>query len=247
MRTRVWAVAPWIGLCLMVGILTGCGGSSGSSTGPSSSSSGGRGSSGAVVQGQIRARTASAGEPAVMVVLEKVLGIGVAEAATVPVPDGTVVRLVAVAGGVTLETTTTGGAFMFSNVLPGQYTLEVVGFPVVTGDTSFVVGAGDLARIDGIAVQDDVTLAVEITAPQTTADNVLQNDAQVGHLINLAQAAGVPKDQVLALRLQGMGWGQIAHTLGVSPSRIGLGHPPSQADIDTVRASHGKGKKKGAA
>jgi len=245
MRTRVWAVAPWIGLCLMVGIVTGCGGSSSSSTGPSSS--GGGGSSGAVVQGQIRARTASAGEPAVMVVLEKVLGIGIAEAATAPVPDGTVVRLVAVAGGVTLETTTTGGAFTFSNVLPGQYTLEVVGFPVVTGDTSFFVGAGDLARIDGVAVQDDVTLAVEITAPQATADNVLQNDAQVGHLINLAQAAGVPADQVLALRLQGMGWGQIAHTLGVSPSRIGLGHQPNQGDIDTFRASHGKGKKKGKA
>ena len=245
MQSRVWAVVPWIGLCLMVGILAGCGGSSSSSTGPSLS--GGGGGSGAVVQGQIRTRTASAGEPAVMVVLEKLLGIGIAEAATAPVPDGTVVRLVAIAGGVTLETTTTGGAFTFPNVLPGQYTLEVVGFPVVTGDTSFFVGAGDLARIDGVAVQDDVTLAVAITAPQTTADNVLQSDAQVGHLINLAQAAGVPADQVLALRLQGMGWGQIAHTLGVSPSRIGLGHPPSQADIDTVRASHGKGKKKGTA
>jgi hypothetical protein len=42
--------------------------------------------------------------------------------------------------------------------------------------------------------------------------------------------------------------GQIAHTLGVPPSRIGLGHQPSQAEIDTFRASHGthgKGKKKG--
>ena len=45
-----------------------------------------------------------------------------------------------------------------------------------------------------------------------------------------------------------MGWGQVAHTLGVPPSRIGLGHQPSQGKIDTFRASHGthgKGKKKG--
>ena len=42
-----------------------------------------------------------------------------------------------------------------------------------------------------------------------------------------------------------MGWGQIAHTLGVPPSRIGLGHQPSQAESDTFRASHGKGKEEG--
>ena len=40
-----------------------------------------------------------------------------------------------------------------------------------------------------------------------------------------------------------MGWGQVAHTLGVPPSRIGLGHQPSQGKIDTFRASHGQGKK----
>ena len=42
MRTRVWAVAPWIGLCLMVGILTGCGGSSGSVWSPLAESVGPR-------------------------------------------------------------------------------------------------------------------------------------------------------------------------------------------------------------
>jgi hypothetical protein len=41
--------------------------------------------------------------------------------------------------------------------------------------------------------------------------------------------------------------GQIAHTLGVPPSRIGLGHQPSQGEIDTFRASHGKGQEKGKA
>ena len=116
-----------------------------------------------------------------------------------------------------------GGAFTFSNVLPGQYTLEVFGFPVLTGDTSFVVGAGDLARIDGIAVQDDVTLAVEITTPQTTADNVLRNDVQVGHLINPAQAAGVPEDQVARSPASGH---------GVGPDRA---HPRSLTEPDRAR------------
>ena len=41
-----------------------------------------------------------------------------------------------------------------------------------------------------------------------------------------------------------MGWGQIAHTLGVHPKNIGLGRQPPQSEIEAFKASHGKGKKK---
>jgi hypothetical protein len=181
-----------------------------------------------------------------VVVLQKALGIGIAEAVPgAPVPDGTTVTLTPTGGGAVLETTTTGGAFTFSNVLPGEYTIAVVGFSILSGPTSLIVGAGDLANISGTALQDTIILtSVHVTAVQTTAEGVLQNDAQVGHLINLALAAGVPADNVLALRLQGMGWGQIAHALGVHPSVIGLGHQPPQSEIEAFRASHGKGKGK---
>jgi hypothetical protein len=204
----------------MVGLLPGYGGSSSSSTGPSGI--GGGGSSGAVVQGQIQTRTAAAGAPAVVVVLEKLLGIGIAEAAT-PVPDGTGVRLVPTGGGTPLETTTTGSAFSFSNVLPGQYALEVIGFPVVTGDTTFLVGAGDLANINGTAIQDEVTLVVQVTAPQTTAENDLQNDAQVGHLINIATPPGLPP--IRCLPCGSRGWDGVR-------SRT----PSASAESDRARA-----------
>ncbi|HWC04060.1 MAG TPA: hypothetical protein VHF87_14980 [Methylomirabilota bacterium] len=231
-------------LGLLAATATACGGGGSSSTGPSTG--GGSGGSGAVVQGQIRAKTTAIGESAVAVALQRVLGIGVAEAqAGAAVPDGTVVRLVAAGQGVTLQTSTTGGAFAFTNVLPGQYTIEVVGFTIVSGPTTFFVGAGDLANISGTASRDQVTLDnVHVAAAQTEVQGILQSDAQVGHLINLAVAAGVPADQVLALRLRGMGWGQIAHALGVHPGSIGLGHEPGQGQINAFKASHGKGKGK---
>jgi hypothetical protein len=241
-RTGMWGLLAGLGFLAVV--VAACGGSTSSSTGPSSGGIG-SGSSGAVVQGQIRTRTAAAGESAVVVMLEKVLGIGVAEAqpGAAVVPDGTIVRLVPTGGGAILETPTTGGAFTFTNVLPGAYTIEVVGFTVASGPTTLFVGAGDLANVTGTAFQDTIVLtSAHVTAEQTTAENVLQNNAQVGHLINLAKAAGVTADEVLALRLRGLGWGQIAHTLGVHPKNIGLGHEPSPAEIATFQGSHGKGK-----
>ena len=57
-----------------------------------------------------------------MVVLQKALGIGIAEALPGdPVPDGTLVTLTPTGGGAVLQTqTTAGGAFTFTNVLPGD-------------------------------------------------------------------------------------------------------------------------------
>ena len=243
-RRGMWGLLA--GLGLLAGVVAACGGSTSSGTGPSSGGVG-SGSSGAVVQGQIRTRTAASGESAVVVMLEKVLGIGVAEAQPgAAVPDGTVVRLVPTGGGATLDTTTTGGAFTFPHVLPGEYTIEVVGFTIASGPTTLFVGAGDLANVSGTASQDTIVLtSVHVTADQATAEAVLQSDAQVGHLINLARVAGVTADEVLALRLSGKGWGQIAHTLGVHPRNIGLGHEPSPAEIEAFQASHGNGKGKG--
>lgn len=39
-----------------------------------------------------------------------------------------------------------------------------------------------------------------------------------------AQAMGVTVGDIAAMRTEGMGWGQIAHALGVHPSVLGLGH-----------------------
>jgi hypothetical protein len=250
MHRRV-STALVMGLGILTLALAGCGGGSSSSTGPSASGSSGgsSGSSGAVVQGQIRTQTAAADDSAVVVVLDTMLGIGVAEAVSDGiVPDGTVVKLIPTGGGATLTTTTTGGAFHFDNVLPGEYTIQVVGFTtILSGPTTIVVGPGDLADVTGTANKDTIVVTgVHVTALVTDEQGVLQNPTQVGILINLAKAAGVTADTVLALRTQQhMGWGDIAHTLGVHPSVIGQGNQPSQAEIDAFKASHGIGNGKG--
>jgi hypothetical protein len=40
----------------------------------------------------------------------------------------------------------------------------------------------------------------------------------------LADFAGVPVEDIVSMRQSGMGWGQIAHELGIHPSALGLGH-----------------------
>ena len=40
----------------------------------------------------------------------------------------------------------------------------------------------------------------------------------------LAQAAGVALDEIADMRSDGLGWGQIAHELGLHPGLLGLGH-----------------------
>ena len=40
----------------------------------------------------------------------------------------------------------------------------------------------------------------------------------------LAEFAGVPAEDVISMRRSGMGWGQIAHELGIHPGALGLGH-----------------------
>ena len=259
MRGRAGVSALFAILGLVVVVVYGCGGSSSSSTGPSIGGGGGAsGGSGGIVQGQILRNTAALGESGVVVVLEKALGIGVAEAAIDgTVPDGTVVKLVPTdPTQATLTTTTTGGNFTFNDVLPGEYTIQVVGFStVLSSPATIVVGPGDLAQVTGTANKDTVIVTqVHVTAQVTDEPLVLQNPQQVSILIRLAKAAGVPADTVLAMRTQQhMGWGEIAHALGVHPSKIGGGQGPSAAEVDAFQASHGigngngKGKGKGKA
>ena len=40
----------------------------------------------------------------------------------------------------------------------------------------------------------------------------------------LAEFAGVPAEDITSMRRNGMGWGQIAHELGIHPGALGLGH-----------------------
>jgi hypothetical protein len=229
------AVLAWI-----AAVVVACGGGGSSATGPSSSSgpSGSSATGSAVVQGQVIARPgAAAGEPVLLVVLHGVLGIRRAEADTGTPLAGVVVKL-ANSSNVVVATTTTDahGQFVFQGVAPGTYTVQVGA--VVS--PPFTVGAGDQAIV-GVATTSGTPPTVTITAVST---DVFNNDAQLGHAINIANAsASCDLVGVTQLREQGLGWGEIAHRCGVSPGVIGRGRSNlSDADLDDARERTGHGR-----
>jgi hypothetical protein len=182
----------------------------------------------------------------VVVVLRTALGIGLAEAVDGDPVAGVNVTLTRQEDGATTTVQTdAGGNFTFSNVLPGTYTITVEGKTVDPPLAPFFVGPDDVANITGTVTEFTVTFAngVTVVAQSTDATIILQNDAQVEILLNIAKAAGlVSADPVLQLRLSGWGWGRIALYLDVHPGEIGLRrNGVSSAEIEAFRAAHGQG------
>ena len=64
----------------------------------------------------------------------------------------------------------------------------------------------------------------------------------------MAETAGVTADDISEMRNKGMGWGQIAHQLGVHPDALGLGHTKGktirsrEASMGAKSDKQGKGK-----
>ncbi|MBN1254590.1 MAG: hypothetical protein JXA50_04890 [Deltaproteobacteria bacterium] len=55
-----------------------------------------------------------------------------------------------------------------------------------------------------------------------------------------AEETGVTVEDIAAMRAEGMGWGQIAHTLGVHPSVLGLGHKFQETEMEEATARNTK-------
>ncbi len=224
-------------------VTAGCGGGS-SSTGPSGS---GGGSSTAVVQGQVTRTSSAANQESVVVIaLRTALGIGLAEAQNGTPVEGATVTLTC--NGFTDTTTTDpNGNFVFQNVPPStnctvMVTATIDGTPVTKTTDPFTVGAGDNAVV-GVVTSSDTTVTV---VAQST--DVLNNDAQLGHAINIDNASSTcDLIQVLDKREMGKGWGLIAQECGAHPGVIGLGRSNvSDADLQAARgraAQAGKGGK----
>jgi hypothetical protein len=252
MRKRVAAFILLGSLGLLAGILAACGGGSSSNTGPSAGGGGGfSGSSGAVVQGQLRRGAGSAeGEPVIYVVFRTALGIGLAEAATSPLAGATVT--LSGPGGTFTKTTDADGKFSFGDLVAGTYTFSVcVGTPCVTqtivspSPAQITVGPADLGTINGTVLDDDTTvLEVSIVAESATAVGILQNDAQLCIASRMAQGANVPLGQIMDLRLKGLGWGQIAKQKGLHAGMIGGGIHCDAAELADVREANGLGNSK---
>lgn len=75
------------------------------------------------------------------------------------------------------------------------------------------------AKEDLLANPDD-PLAQE--AFETAKDNLL--DARQTYADAVAELAGVLGEDIYGMRAGGMGWGAIAHELGIHPGTLGLGH-----------------------
>ena len=82
------------------------------------------------------------------------------------------------------------------------------------------MGYGNVTRAMDLAQRD--LAAAGITEPTPTEIKI----AMMGGTLTQADGSTTTFDGVLKLRSEGMGWGQIAHTIGVHP---GMGKPPKAA------------------
>lgn len=249
-HVRIWGLLGGLGLA--TALVVACGGGSSSTSGPAGG--GGGGSSGAVVQGQLRRGAGSAqGEPVIFVVFRTALGIGLAEAATVPLGGATVT--LTGPGGTFTDTTDPDGTFSFTGLVPGTYTFSVcVGTPTCVTQTitsptpaQITVGPADFGTINGTVFDDDTTvLEVSVVAESVTAEGILQNDAQLCIASRIAQGANVSLGEIMDLRVTGkMGWGKIAKDKGLHPGIIGGGIHCDAAELADLRAANGQGNGKG--
>jgi len=236
-RRRTTQQRGFVAVAVLLALTAGCGGG-GSVSGPSGST----GSSTGVVQGQVvAAQRAGSAESMIVVAARVTLGLGVAEAQAPGAPvAGATVRLTG-PGGVRTTTTDSNGQFSFQSVAPGPYTLDVEVNGALVYHNSFAVGADDQAIV-GVVTNGSGT--IQVTAVST---DVFNNDAQLGHAINIANASGsCDLVQVTRLREQGLGWGEIARRCGVSPGVIGLGRSNlSDGDLDDARERTGHARKHG--
>lgn len=79
----------------------------------------------------------------------------------------------------------------------------------------------EAAALDDPAVKEALD---KLEAAQQSGDVDAIEAAEAALESALADAAGVSADEIADMREEGMGWGQIAHELGVHPSVLGLGN-----------------------
>jgi len=241
-RGGMWGLLA--GLGLVAAVVAACGGGSSSSSGPSSGGGGG-GTSGAVVQGQLRSRTAASGESVVVVAFERVLGVGVAEAAVGPLA-GVTVRLIEQGNPLNVLTTTTdaNGNFLFTHVPTGIYQVVVVGYTLSPNPTLITVDIGDKGIVDGVVNGDTIQLTAAVTV--NDINDFLQNPVQLCKAITVARLTGANLQQIINERLSGKGWGRIVQDHGGRPSMLGVPGNCSDAEIATASSlGNGHGKPKG--
>ena len=84
------------------------------------------------------------------------------------------------------------------------------------------------AQANVSTAQESLDSAKDAYAQKETQENLAtMNEAQVNldkATEDLSNIAGVSQEDIEGMRASGMGWGEIAHELGVHPGVLGLGH-----------------------
>ena len=155
---------------------------------------------------------------------------------------GTLVQLVDLDGNVVAETyVDANGNFTFNGVLEGDYTLVIVDSATgeVITEVNVTLLEGDDAKITGSFTDSSVTWSVEFDSN----DGSTLNETQQERVNKLAELSGLSADEITQMRLSGMGWGQIAHELGIHPGNLGMGHKDGFEPKKNGSAKGAKGDK----
>ncbi|HEB73256.1 MAG TPA: hypothetical protein ENI77_11655 [Nitrospirae bacterium] len=135
------------------------------------------------------------------------------------------VQLVDAGGNVVYVTTTDeNGKFEFNNVTAGDYIVVVI--DIKTGETMAQVNVsaleGDDVNLEGVIDTAKTEWTINFISNDEDSSDLLESDEQMDKAKILAKASGLTLDEVIDMRLSGMGWGEIARKLGVAPGALGL-------------------------
>ncbi|MDH5509508.1 MAG: carboxypeptidase regulatory-like domain-containing protein [Nitrospinota bacterium] len=158
---------------------------------------------------------------------------------------GVLVQLVDINGDVVAETyVDSNGNFSFGGVAEGDYTLRFVDPDTdeVITEVDVSIMEGDDAKLTGSFNDNQATWEIEFDS--NDGDSSL-NETQQERAAKIGDLAGIPASEVEAMRLSGMGWGQIAHELGLHPGHLGMGHPDGWDPKKTRSAKNAGRKDKG--
>lgn len=166
---------------------------------------------------------------------------GIATAATAPVPARRIAsRFEGLAGSPENAASLVAGLRSGSVITLGATdTAGGISFTPATGQ----MGYGNVTRALTLAQRQ--LAAQGIAEPTPEQLRIALNGGTVTGIDSSGASRSVEMPGVLQLRSQGMGWGQVAHQLGVSPGNrpqpATTTTPSAQAGVDLRSSSHGQG------
>ena len=117
--------------------------------------------------------------------------------------------------------------------------LREAALPAATEDFDAASDALDQAEADLLAVTNNPVEDPTLQAERISVATKARDDAQIAFDAAKARKEGLEDGSLVSdLRAQGIGWGEIAHELGVHPGTLGLGHTKDKGLKSGVASAH---------